>query len=39
MPYVSVAYTYSKGKKETEWQTATKSESGWLYGAGLRFRF
>jgi len=39
MPYVSVAYTYSKGKKETAWQTATKSESGWLYGAGLRFRF
>ena len=39
MPYVSVAYAYSKGNKETAWQTATDSESGWLYGAGLRFRF
>ncbi|BAP38490.1 copper resistance protein B [Acinetobacter guillouiae] len=39
MPYVSVAYAYSKGNKETAWQTATNSESGWLYGAGLRFRF
>ncbi|WP_353167694.1 copper resistance protein B [Acinetobacter sp.] len=39
MPYVSVAYTYSKGNKETQWQTATDSENGWLYGAGLRLRF
>lgn len=39
MPYVSVAYAYTKGNKETDWQIATDSKNGWLYGAGLRFIF
>ena len=39
MPYVSVAYAYAKGNKETDWQIATDSKNGWLYGAGLRFIF
>ncbi|WP_168418144.1 copper resistance protein B [Acinetobacter towneri] len=39
MPYVDVGYAYHKGNQHTAWQTSTPSEQGWLYAAGLRFRF
>ena len=39
MPYIDIAYEYSKGKDETPWQVESDSEKGWLYGAGIRFKF
>ena len=39
MPYLDIAYEYSKGNDETSWQAESDSEKGWLYGAGIRFKF
>ena len=39
MPYIDIAYEYSKGNDETPWQVKSDSEKGWLYGAGIRFKF
>lgn len=39
MPYIDIAYEYSKGNDETPWQVESDSEKGWLYGAGIRFKF
>ncbi|MPW44107.1 copper resistance protein B [Acinetobacter guerrae] len=39
MPFVDVAYRYEKGDRETSRQVATGSESGWLYGVGISFKF
>ncbi|MFC2995756.1 copper resistance protein B [Acinetobacter sichuanensis] len=39
MPYLDIAYEYSKGNDETPWQVESDSEQGWLYGAGVRFKF
>ena len=39
MPYLDVAYEYSKGNDATMWQIESDSEKGWLYGAGIRFKF
>ncbi|MEG0486506.1 MAG: copper resistance protein B [Acinetobacter sp.] len=39
MPYLDVAYEYSKGNDSTAWQLESDSEKGWLYGAGIRFKF
>ncbi|MCH7337791.1 copper resistance protein B [Acinetobacter sp. NIPH 2699] len=39
MPFIDVAYAYSKGVKQTEWQTASQHEKGGLYGAGLTLKF
>lgn len=39
MPYIDIAYEYSKGNDATPWQVESDSEKGWLYGAGVRFRF
>lgn len=39
MPYIDVAYEYSKGNAQTAWQDASGSERGWVYGAGLRIKF
>ncbi|RKG32100.1 copper resistance protein B [Acinetobacter tianfuensis] len=39
MPYISIAYAYSKGKDETPWQVKSDSENGGVYGAGIRFKF
>ncbi|MCW8039949.1 MULTISPECIES: copper resistance protein B [Acinetobacter] len=39
MPYLDIAYEYSKGNDETLWQVQSDSEKGWLYGAGVRFKF
>lgn len=39
MPFIDVSYEYQKGNEETAWQQRTDSEQGWLYGAGIRFKF
>ncbi|WP_340600648.1 copper resistance protein B [Acinetobacter sp. HZNU-JH01] len=39
MPFIDVGYGYSKGRKETNWQTASDSKTGWFYGAGLSLKF
>ena len=39
MPYINIAYEYSKGNDATPWQVESNSEKGWLYGAGVRFKF
>lgn len=39
MPYLDIAYEYSKGQDETTWQSASSSEQGWVYGAGFRVKF
>lgn len=39
MPYIDIAYEYSKGNDATPWQVESDSEKGWLYGAGVRFKF
>lgn len=39
MPFIDVSYEYQKGNEETTWQQRTDSEQGWLYGAGIRFKF
>ncbi|OTG62908.1 copper resistance protein B [Acinetobacter silvestris] len=39
IPYLDVAYAYDKGNQHTDWQAESFSESGWVYGAGLRFKF
>lgn len=39
MPYLDIAYEYSKGNDETAWQVESDSEKGWRYGAGVRFKF
>ncbi|AXY59268.1 MULTISPECIES: copper resistance protein B [Acinetobacter] len=39
MPYIDIAYEYSKGNDATPWQVESDSEKGWLYGAGIRFKF
>lgn len=39
MPYLDIAYEYSKGNDATAWQMESDSEKGWLYGAGIRFKF
>ncbi|ESK56255.1 copper resistance protein B [Acinetobacter tjernbergiae] len=39
MPFIDIAYTYNKGLKQTEWQSASDSERGWLYGLGLTLKF
>jgi copper resistance protein B len=39
MPYIDIAYEYAKGNDATAWQIESDSEKGWLYGAGVRFKF
>ncbi|HJE75946.1 MAG TPA: copper resistance protein B, partial [Acinetobacter johnsonii] len=39
MPYVDIAYEYSKGNEATAWQAESDEEKGWQYGVGLRFKF
>lgn len=39
MPYLDIAYEYSKGNDETAWQVESDAEKGWRYGAGVRFKF
>lgn len=39
MPFIDLAYSYENGDKHTAWQTSTKSESGFVYGAGVIFKF
>ncbi|WP_425918161.1 copper resistance protein B [Acinetobacter sp. TSRC1-2] len=39
MPFVDVAYGYTKGNQQTAWQQQSNSENEWLYGAGIRFKF
>ena len=39
MPYVDIAYEYSKGNEATAWQAESDEEKGWQYGMGLRFKF
>lgn len=39
MPYIDIAYGYSKGNATTPFQSSSDSESSWLYGAGVRFKF
>ncbi len=39
MPFIDVAYRYDKGNEQTVWQERSDSESGWLYGAGISFKF
>lgn len=39
MPFIDVAYAYNKGLKQTEFQPATDSKKGWLYGLGLTLKF
>ena len=41
MPYIDIAYEYSKGNEATPWQdaAAAAADKGWLYGAGVRFIF
>lgn len=39
MPFIDVAYGYNKGRKATDWQQATDSKTGWVYGAGLTLKF
>lgn len=39
MPYLDIAYEYSKGNEKTSWQDASDSEQGWRYGIGLRMMF
>ncbi|MGA8883331.1 MAG: copper resistance protein B [Acinetobacter sp.] len=39
MPYIGIAYEYSKGNAQTAWQQASGSEQGWIYGAGVRIKF
>lgn len=39
MPFVDLAYGYSKGRKATDWQVASASKTGWVYGAGLTLKF
>ncbi|WP_448761125.1 copper resistance protein B [Acinetobacter tandoii] len=39
MPYIDIAYEYSKGNDASPWQAESGSEKGWLYGAGIRFKF
>ncbi|WP_420001941.1 copper resistance protein B [Acinetobacter sp. LF10] len=39
MPFIDIAYTYNKGLKQTELQSATDSKKGWLYGLGLTLKF
>lgn len=39
MPYLDIAYEYVKGNDATAWQIESDSEKGWLYGAGIRFKF
>ena len=39
MPYIDIAYEYSKGNVHTAIQSSNGSERHWLYGAGIRFKF
>jgi len=39
MPYIDIAYEYSKGDAATSWQVESDSKTGWLYGAGIRLKF
>ncbi|UUM27566.1 copper resistance protein B [Acinetobacter colistiniresistens] len=39
MPFIDVGYAYSNGRKQTNWQTASDSKTGWIYGAGLSLKF
>ena len=39
MPFIDVAYVYHQGVKQTEWQKASDSERGGLYGVGLTLKF
>ncbi|ENX34380.1 hypothetical protein F889_01658 [Acinetobacter colistiniresistens] len=39
MPFIDVGYAYSNGRKQTNWQTASDSKNGWVYGAGLSLKF
>ena len=39
MPYVDIAYEYSKGNEATAWQAESDEEKGWQYGMGIRFKF
>lgn len=39
MPYIKIAYEYSKGNDETIWKKSSSTEKGWLYGFGIRFKF
>ncbi|QQN86773.1 copper resistance protein B [Acinetobacter variabilis] len=39
MPYLNIAYEYSKGNEKTSWQDASDSEQGGRYGIGLRVMF
>lgn len=39
MPFVDIAYGYTKGNQQTAWQPQSDSGNEWLYGAGIRFKF
>jgi len=39
MPFVDIAYGYTKGNQQTAWQQQSDSGNEWLYGAGIRFKF
>lgn len=39
MPYVDIAYEYSKGHTENLWQSKEPNDQAWSYGAGIRFKF
>ena len=39
MPYVDIAYEYSKGHAENLWQPKAQTDQSWSYGAGIRFKF
>ena len=39
MPYVDIAYEYSKGHTENLWQSKEPTDQAWSYGAGIRFKF
>ncbi|MFN0296335.1 copper resistance protein B [Acinetobacter albensis] len=39
MPFMDLAYGYSKGVQETAWQKSSSSENELFYGVGIRFKF
>ena len=39
MPFMDLAYGYSKGVQETVWQKSSSSENELFYGVGIRFKF
>ncbi|MFV5491897.1 copper resistance protein B [Acinetobacter sp. ASP199] len=39
LPYINIAYEYSKGNDETSWQRQSDSTQNWIYGTGIKFKF